>query len=154
MERTVSAHIAGRPFIFTESGFMKMKSYLDQIERSVEPAKASETMQDIESRIAQILESNRVSNIEVVDKTAVQNIIDTIGEAKLFKANNNSEDDSIKRIYRNSDDAIIGGVCSGLADYLKIDKTIVRILAILLIFGAGLSLWLYLFMWILIPRRA
>lgn len=57
-----------------------------------------------------------------------------------------------KKFYRNPDDKILGGVASGLAAYFDIDVMIVRVLLLALLFVAGSSAWLYIFLWIFIPE--
>ncbi len=54
-------------------------------------------------------------------------------------------------LYRNADDQIIGGVCSGLANYLGIDPVIMRIIFVLL-FGA--LFWVYILLWIIVPSQS
>ncbi len=57
-----------------------------------------------------------------------------------------------KRLYRNEHDKVIAGVCSGLADYMKIDSTIVKVLFVLAtIFLAGTGLLVYIILWIVAP---
>lgn len=58
-----------------------------------------------------------------------------------------------KRLYRSRTSHVIGGVCGGLGEYFGIDPTFIRILAVLLVFADGISLWGYLIAWIIIPRR-
>jgi len=60
---------------------------------------------------------------------------------------------SNKKLYRSRVDCKIGGVCAGLAEYFNIDATIVRIIAILLIFADGVGFIGYLIAWIVVPRR-
>ncbi len=55
-----------------------------------------------------------------------------------------------KRLYRSRDDKMIGGVCGGLSKYFNVDSTIVRLLAVLLLF-AGVGLIAYLIAWIVVP---
>lgn len=57
----------------------------------------------------------------------------------------------MKKLYRSRDDAILAGVCGGIAKYLCIDSTIVRIIAFLLIVPGGLSIWVYIALAIIIP---
>jgi phage shock protein PspC (stress-responsive transcriptional regulator) len=57
-----------------------------------------------------------------------------------------------KRLRRSSDDKIIAGVCSGLADYFGIDPVLIR-LAFLVLFLAGtIGFWPYLILWIVMPQ--
>jgi len=59
-----------------------------------------------------------------------------------------------KRLYRDSSDKFIGGVCSGLANYMNIDPAIVRILFAIITFGGfGLGILLYIIMWIVLPPK-
>ena len=51
-----------------------------------------------------------------------------------------------------SNNKMIGGVCAGIADYLGLDPTIVRIAWILSVFFAGFGILLYLILWIVMPK--
>ena len=55
------------------------------------------------------------------------------------------------RLYRSRTDQMIGGVCGGLGQYLKIDSTIIRLLFVLLALGSGVGIALYLILWVIIP---
>jgi len=58
-----------------------------------------------------------------------------------------------RRLTRNTDDAVIGGVCAGVADYLGLDVTLVRVLAVLgAIFGLGSLVVAYVVAWMLMPE--
>ena len=55
-------------------------------------------------------------------------------------------------IYRTNN-RVIAGVCGGLAEYFHIDPTIIRIITFILIFIYGLSIWIYIILWIIMPSR-
>ena len=58
-----------------------------------------------------------------------------------------------KRLVRRSDDKMVAGVCSGVADYLGVDVTLVRVLTVLgAVFGLGSLVVAYLVMWVLVPE--
>jgi phage shock protein C len=57
----------------------------------------------------------------------------------------------VKKLYRSRRERIIGGVCGGLADYLEMDPTVVRLLFILLALLGGPGLILYLLMLFIVP---
>ena len=59
----------------------------------------------------------------------------------------------VKRLYRSKSNRIIGGVCGGLAEYLNIDATALRVITALLTFVVGMSLWVYLLAWLIIPEE-
>jgi phage shock protein C len=58
-----------------------------------------------------------------------------------------------KKLYRSRTNSMIAGVCGGLGEYLNVDPTILRVVAVLLIFAKGIGLLAYLVGWILVPRR-
>ncbi len=58
-----------------------------------------------------------------------------------------------KKLYRNEDEAILAGVCSGLADYFDLDVTLVRVIFVLLVIGGGSGLLIYIILWIVTPLR-
>ena len=58
-----------------------------------------------------------------------------------------------KKLYRSRRNRRIGGVCGGLADYLGVDPTVVRVIMALVTFVGGMSIFVYLLMWLLIPEE-
>ncbi|MCS7013256.1 MAG: PspC domain-containing protein [Chloroherpetonaceae bacterium] len=59
----------------------------------------------------------------------------------------------MKRLYRSSEDRIIGGVAAGIGEYFDVDPVFTRVLFVLLAFLSGLGLLLYLVLWIIMPKR-
>lgn len=58
-----------------------------------------------------------------------------------------------KKLYRSYDNRIIAGVCGGVAEYLNLDPTIIRLIWILLSFGFGFGILAYLLAVIIVPKR-
>lgn len=58
-----------------------------------------------------------------------------------------------KRLFRSKKDRILGGVCAGVADYLDVDPTIVRLIWVLLTLAWGAGLLLYIIAWIIVPEQ-
>jgi phage shock protein C len=58
-----------------------------------------------------------------------------------------------KRIMRSRKDAMLGGICAGIADYLDVDPTLVRLGVVLLTLLWGTGIWLYLIAWVIIPQE-
>lgn len=58
-----------------------------------------------------------------------------------------------KRLFR-SQNGIIAGVCAGLADFFGLDTALIRIVTLILILFGGLSLWVYIILWIVIPKAS
>jgi len=62
--------------------------------------------------------------------------------------------ENTKKLYRSRTDRQLGGVCSGLANYFRIDPTVIRLIFVLGFFLTGsATFWLYLVMWIVIPEE-
>ena len=68
-------------------------------------------------------------------------------------ARRTSRRETIKRLYRSGKDRILGGVCGGIAEYLNVDPTVIRILWILFTLAYGAGLIAYLIAWMVIPRN-
>ncbi|HUV15214.1 MAG TPA: PspC domain-containing protein [Pelolinea sp.] len=62
-------------------------------------------------------------------------------------------DNNIRRLYRSRDNRMIAGVCAGLAEYMDIDPTIVRLLFVLGLFAGGATFWAYLVMMLVVPEE-
>lgn len=56
------------------------------------------------------------------------------------------------RLLRSSDNNIIAGVCGGVADFFGLDISLVRIATLILLLFGGLSLWVYIILWVIIPK--
>ena len=95
----------------------------------------------------------------------VEQVMSVMGKPEEFgegqnRAENKNEEEQFsyseekikRRLFRNPDEKAIGGVCSGLAAYFDIDTVWVRLAMFLLIFFGGLSLWVYIILWIIIPQ--
>lgn len=59
----------------------------------------------------------------------------------------------MKKLYRSKGDRKIGGVCGGIAEYFGIDSTLIRLIAVILIFVSGAGLIAYIVAWAIIPER-
>lgn len=59
----------------------------------------------------------------------------------------------IQRLYRSGDERMIGGVCAGLADYFKVDPTLIRLGWVLSLFIWGIGIPAYILAWIIMPRN-
>lgn len=57
-----------------------------------------------------------------------------------------------KRLYRSTNDVMLAGVCGGLAEFLGIDPTIVRLIWAVFSFSGGMGIWLYIIAAIIIPK--
>ena len=60
--------------------------------------------------------------------------------------------ENIKKLYRSRDNVMVAGVAAGLADFLDIDPTIVRLIFAFSIFLGGTGLLVYVVMWMVVPE--
>ncbi|MEG0789349.1 MAG: PspC domain-containing protein [Alistipes sp.] len=58
------------------------------------------------------------------------------------------------QLFRSSDNSVIAGVCGGVAAFFGLDVSLVRIVTLILILFGGLSLWVYILLWVIIPRAS
>jgi phage shock protein PspC (stress-responsive transcriptional regulator) len=59
----------------------------------------------------------------------------------------------MNKLYLDKSNALIAGVCAGIANWLGIDKTIIRIATILLFISGSCGFWIYILFWILTPAK-
>lgn len=159
MERTISASLNGKNFIFEESAYRMMTSYLRQYRSKLNSADKDDDMKAVEVTLAQLL-SIKLGNLNTINTQIVEESIDRIGmpdgskfEYDINGKNNNGYGGlfSGRRLYRSYKGAMIGGVCQGLSIFLGIDASILRIIFLLaMIFGLS-GFWIYLVLWIAIP---
>jgi len=95
----------------------------------------------------------------VINLSDIEEIIKIMGNPSDFGAENNSEakqnynnEKAYKRIYRDPDNRVIGGVCSGLGVYFNFDPIILRILFVVALLGFGTGFLVYIILWIVLPE--
>lgn len=158
MKKTLNVKIGSMAFILDEDAYYMLRRYLDDVEARFEPVEAAETLNDLEMRIADIFSEELSSPRQVVDVDLVRKAISILGRADEFgepRADRTEPRQAdLKKLRRSRRDRVIGGVCGGLADYFGVDVALVRLLMFLLIFFGGVSLWVYVILWIVIPAES
>ena len=156
MDKTININIAGTLFQIDEEAFRILRDYLQAINTRFSNVQGGhETIEDIELRIAEIFQSQK-GITGVITKENVEAMISIIGKPEDFDHNEAETGAPIytsekKRMYRNPDDTIIGGVCSGIAAYLNSDPVLFRILFVLFAAFFGVGFFVYLALWIALP---
>lgn len=156
MKKTLTVNVGAMAFIIDEDAYRMLGRYLDDIRSRCEASDADDVMNDIESRVADIFRDNLSSLSQVVDMELVRKVMAIIGRPELFgerKAGFEYVKQEVRRLRRSRTDKVLGGVCGGIASYFNIDVTLVRILTLLLLLLAGMSLWVYIILWIVIPEE-
>jgi phage shock protein PspC (stress-responsive transcriptional regulator) len=156
MDKTININLAGILFQIDEEAFRILRDYLQAINnRFGNSQEGHETIEDIESRIAEIFQSQK-GLAGVIMKENVESMISIIGKPEDFEQGeseplNSAAFASKRRMYRNPDDIIVSGVSSGIAAYLDTDPVIFRILFVLFTLFFGVGLLIYLALWIALP---
>lgn len=176
MQRIIQINIAGRVLPIEEDAYLILKDYLSSLIRHFdgEPGK-EEIIQDIEGRIAELFSIRLNAGSPAVDKPDVLKVIETLGPASALNDGNDANGNPVahfptpyvppinerkyhsnqgtssRRLFRNQNDKVIGGVCSGVANYFDIDPVIVRLVFAILFLTAGVGLLAYILAWVIIP---
>lgn len=165
MNKTVTINIAGLFFHIDEDAYTKLSNYLEAIKNSLNTEGKEEIINDIESRIAEIFSAEINPTGGVVNITNVDDVIKIMGQPEDYRLDDETEDANSnqenkqeykskrsKKLFRDGDNRIIGGVLSGLGNYFNIDSIWIRIIFIILIFPLGVSAIIYPILWIIIPK--
>ncbi|UUV21499.1 PspC domain-containing protein [Paenimyroides aestuarii] len=161
MNKTVTINIAGLVFHIDEDAYNKLDTYINAVRNSIQQESEEEIISDIESRIAELFAERIDPKTGVIRMNNVDEIIDIMGKPEDYiieddepiRSNHfKTTSKTYRKIYRDGEKRILGGVCSGLGHYFNIDPVWVRILFILLFFAYGLSCVIYLILWVIIPK--
>lgn len=162
MKETINVNIAQQAFTMDKDAYVTLTSYLDDIGRRL-PADDTDTLPDIEARVADIFRERVPSPMMVITYTTVLATMQQIGNAEMFgKANrplNNAEQSNVgqkstRRFVRSIDDKAIAGVCGGIAEYFGIDSTLVRIIFVVGVIAGFSTGLLYFVLWIVTAKQS
>lgn len=166
MNKTVNINLAGIFFHIDEDAYLKLQRYLEAIKRSFTDSQGqSEIISDIESRIAELFNERVQNEKQVIRIKEVDDVISIMGQPEDYLVDDEIFEDEpstsyqrssnsrpSKKLYRDTDNSYVGGVSSGLGHYFGIDAIWIRLIWIILIFGAGTGVLLYILLWILVPE--
>lgn len=159
MKKVTNVSLGGRSFMIDEDAMSRLEQYLEHFRSrlSVPQSQQGEVMEEIEGRIADLFfqevgESGRVVSLPLVEQVAgTLGMPDGNGETAGEAA---SEEKKPRKLFRDPDEKRIAGVCSGLAYYLDVDVTLVRVLMLAALVAGSAGFWIYLILWIAIPEAA
>lgn len=159
MKETVNVNIGSQAFTLDKDACDTLKSYLDDIKSRL-PEYDTETMGDIERRIAEIFREQVTTSMRVITLENVRAAMIQMGSPSDFgerrsngtEAGKEQEPEAPRKLYRSRTNRSIAGVCGGLAEFFDADPTLFRLVTLLLILFGGLSIWAYILLWIIIPE--
>lgn len=175
MKKIININLSGRVIPIEDSAYETLQAYIESLRRYFAHEEGrDEIINDIESRIAELLHEKVRKGAEAVTDADVQEVITSMGRVEDFEAEaaadtaaestgarqeshqqyNYQETRTKGRLYRDTSDKFIGGVCSGLASYMNVDPAIVRLLFAIVTFGGfGLGFLIYVVLWAILPPK-
>lgn len=161
MNKTVNMNLGGFFFHIDEDAYQKLNRYFDAIKRSLSNEGRDEIMNDIESRISELFSEKLTNDKQVLGIKDVDDVIAVMGQPEDYKIEDNEPNkenytyatSGSKKLYRDKEGGILGGVASGLGYYFGVDKVWIRIALVLLVFaGFGTGIIAYIVLWAVTPE--
>jgi len=172
MKKIININLAGRVVPIEDSAYESLQRYIDSLRRYFANEEGrDEIINDIESRIAELMSDKVRKGAAAITDADIEEIINSMGRVEDFEKTDAEEKASASagqsytqaqaepkrakgRLYRDGSDKFIGGVCAGIANYMNVDPTIVRLLFAIITFGGfGMGILIYLALWIILPVR-
>lgn len=169
MKKTLTINLNNIVFHIDDDAYDMLQSYLADVEKHLSDDEKKEVMADIEARIAEIFSDSLKRNKTVINLEDVEEIINVLGKPNQFSsdeeddanpktntqqsAGNGERRSSSRRFYRDPENAVLGGIASGIAAYFSWDVTWVRIGIILLsLLSIGHGILIYFIVWLIAPK--
>jgi phage shock protein PspC (stress-responsive transcriptional regulator) len=165
MNKTVNINLAGIVFHIDENAFETLNNYLNELKNHFKNEEGGdEILKDIEGRIAELF-TERLDKKEAISLTDINEITTIMGDPSQYddeieqeksQESQDKEEDLRKgkrrKVFRDEEDRMIGGVCRGMAHYFDINVLFCRIIfiGILFLIGPGAP-FLYIMFWIALP---
>ncbi|WP_284652487.1 PspC domain-containing protein [Flavobacterium terrisoli] len=162
MNKTVNINIGGLFFHIDEDAYQKLSRYFDAIKRSLSNSSGKdEIMKDIEMRVAELLTEKQKTDKHVINNKDVDEVIVVMGQPEDYRLDDEEAKETKsepyynfpprKKLYRDKDRGLIGGVCTGLAHYFGVDSVWIKIIFLLLAF-TSFGIIAYIILWIATPK--
>jgi len=181
MKKVVKVSIGNIAFTIEEDGYLVLKGYLEELNDHYRAKQnGNEIIEGIEERMSELF-IEKAGKDAMVTLPVVKEVIGILGRPDdidqeadsatgSYSSASAQQSSAPKRVYRDPDHKMIGGVCSGLASYFNIDIAIVRIIFLVLLFfsaiphliippfvnlhffGGSFITIVYIILWIAIPE--
>ncbi|MBP2282912.1 phage shock protein PspC (stress-responsive transcriptional regulator) [Flavobacterium sp. CG_23.5] len=161
MNKTVNINLGGMFFHIDEDAYLKMTRYFDAIKRSLSKSSGQEEIiKDIEMRVSELLTEKQKSDKHVIGLKDLDEVIAVMGQPEDYIIEEENQNASTygndtrqtKKLYRDKEKGMIGGVAAGLGHYFGIETVWIRIALILLVWGFGTGILAYIILWIVVPE--
>ena len=163
MNKTVNINIGGLFFNVDENAYQKLARYFDAIKRSLSNTSGQdEIMKDIEMRVAELLSERQKSDKHAINVSDVDAVVAVMGQPEDYRIDDEGEtsnqsfsssENRIKKLYLDTENNRLGGVCAGLGHYFGIDVSVIRIFFVILAFaGVGTGILAYFILWMAVTE--
>ncbi len=160
MKKTFTINISGTIFYIEEDAYEILQKYLVNLKKHFGSGEeGKEIISDIEARIAEIFSEKSTEEKSVVTIEMVNEIVEIMGTPEDFAEEEGEEEPVFaeakrkRRLYRDPEHRVLGGVCGGLSAYFNMDPVVLRIIfAVLFFVTSGAALLAYLILWIAVPK--
>ncbi len=175
MKKIININLSGRVIPIEDAAYESLQRYIESLRRYFAAEEGrDEIINDIESRIAELMNDKVRKGTTAITEADMEEIIASMGRVEDFEATESAESESATnsnyaytgatdkngkqrfsgRLYRDSSDKMIGGVCAGIANYVNVDPAIIRLLFAIITFGGfGMGVFIYILLWIILPTR-
>jgi phage shock protein PspC (stress-responsive transcriptional regulator) len=170
MKKIININFHSRVIPIEESAYDILRKYVESLKKHFAGEEGGdEIVNDIENRFAELFSDRLKKGATCITDADVDQIINSMGRPEDFDQDEDPKPNGAKqsagfaqetvseephRLFRSENDKMLGGVCGGLAAYLKIDSSIVRIVFALLMLGFGTGILIYLILWIVLPSKS
>ncbi len=181
MKKIININLSGRVIPIEDAAYENLKQYIESLRRYFAGEEGrDEIINDIESRIAELMNDKVRKGSAAITEADIQEITASMGSVRDFEEADAAERITSEktttdagagtgagasagaqtytqprfkgRLYRNEGDKLLGGVCSGLAAYMNVDPSVVRLLFAIITFGGfGMGVLIYIILWIVLP---
>jgi phage shock protein PspC (stress-responsive transcriptional regulator) len=168
MKKVLNINLGGLPFIIDEDAYDYMENYLNAIRKHFQFSDSrDEIMYDIEMRMSELFQE-KLKSRQIITRMELDSVIQIMGKPEAFGGepmeetstefrNKRANSDykyikTGKKLYRDEENKVVGGVCSGLATYIGVEDPIWIRLIFFLMLMAGFGFIIYLFFWIAVPK--
>ncbi len=161
MNKTVNINLGGIFFHIDEDAYQKLSRYFDAIKRSLSNTSGQdEIIKDIEMRISELLSEKQKTDKHVVTIKEVDEVIAVMGQPEDYRIDDeeptntafNFTSSKMKKLYRDKENGMIGGVLAGLDHYFGIDKVWLRVFFLILFLAWATGVLAYIILWIVMPE--
>mgnify|MGYP000374211981 FL=1 len=165
MNKTLTINLANSIFNIDENAYQALQRYLEAVKKYLTGTQGNEEiLADVEARISELFSEKLTTEKQVIILQDVEQIIQVMGQPEDYSIDEDIFDETpksntktstrVKKLYRDGDQKLMGGVCSGIGHYLSIDPLWIRLLFIVFLFGGGFSVITYIILWAIVPEAS